>query len=317
LVPNIRFGRWLCGLSLFALMVLFLNSAGLLSAADNSGWAIALFFACIVAYIVPVFHYVTQRAEVALIELANSGLITPEQEVGLLKEVVQRSWRWVLSYFCVATLLWFLQSLLLQGTFSNLVASSTASYPGFVGAISAWLVWVLFTCVVAALVEQARIFRRLALQVRVDVFDTQVLMPFGRFAASSTLVVIVAQAFLAIMWLGEATSAWTTIPPLIPTTGALIYLFLAPIWPIHKNLQIAKKLQLKTAQEQINELTRHQDQDVASLGALLSLRREMTQLPEWPLDLGIVARLGLYLVIVPMTWIGAALIENVVDLFIA
>jgi len=53
------------------------------------------------------------------------------------------------------------------------------------------------------------------------------------------------------------------------------------------------------------------------MSPLLSYRREVLGTREWPFDLGVVTRLGLYLVIVPLTWIGAALIENVVDLFIA
>ena len=50
---------------------------------------------------------------------------------------------------------------------------------------------------------------------------------------------------------------------------------------------------------------------------LLALRREVLNTPEWPVDLSLLARLSLYLIIVPLTWIGAALIENIVDVFVA
>jgi len=34
---------------------------------------------------------------------------------------------------------------------------------------------------------------------------------------------------------------------------------------------------------------------------------------EWPFDVGVITRLGLYLIIPPLTWIGAVLIERLVD----
>ena len=50
-----------------------------------------------------------------------------------------------------------------------------------------------------------------------------------------------------------------------------------------------------------------------SLEPLLILRREVLSAPEWPFDTTTMGRLALYLIIPPLTWIGAALIEIVVD----
>ncbi|MCB1843012.1 MAG: hypothetical protein KDI09_08645, partial [Halioglobus sp.] len=49
------------------------------------------------------------------------------------------------------------------------------------------------------------------------------------------------------------------------------------------------------------------------LATLLVYRRELADLPGWPFDISNVTRLSLYLVIPPLTWVAAALIENVVD----
>ena len=181
----------------------------------------------------------------------------------------------------------------------------------------AWLVWLTVTCVVHALVDNARMFRQLAGDVPIDVFNTPALIPFGRMVVSSTLVVIGAQAMFSIIWLGGDISVWSTIPGLVPTTVALVYLFVAPLWPLHKRLKRAKLEQLSLVQQQINRLPRASNSNPAEIGLLLALRREVTALAEWPLDLGVVARFGLYLVTVPLTWIGAALIENMVDMLIA
>ena len=49
------------------------------------------------------------------------------------------------------------------------------------------------------------------------------------------------------------------------------------------------------------------------LAPLLLYRREITAAPEWPFDTSVMGRLALYLVIPPLTWVGAALIEMLVD----
>ena len=56
-----------------------------------------------------------------------------------------------------------------------------------------------------------------------------------------------------------------------------------------------------------------QPEELTRLNDLLAYRREIAGVSEWPFDLGAMSRLGLYLVIPPLTWVGAALIENLVE----
>jgi hypothetical protein len=95
------------------------------------------------------------------------------------------------------------------------------------------------------------------------------------------------------------------------------YLFVAPVWPLHKRLKAAKQAMLAVVQQQINQVSSAPLRDMSELATLLTFRREVASVAEWPLDISVLARFSLYLVIVPLTWIGAALIENVVDFFIA
>ena len=318
LVPNVRFGRWVAFLGLFILMTAFVESAGLLSGNyPYMSWPIALFFVCIVAYIIPVFHFVTERSQSALKELHHNGLISAEQEATLSVRVSHRSWRWVVVNLMVASALWFAQSWLLTGELAIMVNGFFRNYPGFVASSGPWLVWITVTCTVHALVDNARMFRKLAAKVPVDILNGAALIPFGRMAVSSTLLVIGAQSLFSIMWLGDDTNVWTTIPGLLPTTAALVYLFVAPLWPLHKRLKTAKQAQLAAVQQQINQVSSTPLRDMPNLATLLTFRREVASVAEWPLDISVLARFSLYLVIVPLTWIGAALIENVVDFFIA
>lgn len=49
---------------------------------------------------------------------------------------------------------------------------------------------------------------------------------------------------------------------------------------------------------------------------LISYKREITAIPSWPFDVSAITRLGFYLVIPPLTWMGIALMEKMLDLFI-
>ena len=50
-----------------------------------------------------------------------------------------------------------------------------------------------------------------------------------------------------------------------------------------------------------------------ALASLLVYRREIMMVSTWPFDLGNIAKLSFYMIIPPLTWVAAALIENLVD----
>jgi hypothetical protein len=318
LVPAWRFGRWWCALAVFSAMVVLLASAGMFSTGDVEGFDgyIALFFCVIVAYIVPIFHFVTGRTQGAFDALVALMPYSTVETEKLRQAISSKSLLWMVINLGLATALWMGQSWILSGSTTRMMYSLTASYASFVSAVAPLVVWLTMTCAIHALVDNARLFRRLAKQVNLRLLDTRALTPFGTMAVSSTLVVIGSQASFSIMWLGDSTSVWTTIPGIVPITLAMVFLFLAPIWPIHKSIKELKQLELDRVQEHINTVREQAPQDYVQLNPALVYRREVMAVPEWPFDLGLVTRLGLYLVIVPLTWIGAALIEKVVDLMV-
>jgi hypothetical protein len=91
-----------------------------------------------------------------------------------------------------------------------------------------------------------------------------------------------------------------------------------PIWPLHERLAEARRSLLDALNRQIASEPLpdpHHPESLARLAPLLSYRREILDVSEWPFDLGTMTRLGLYLIIPPLTWVGAALIERLVDAF--
>ncbi len=312
LVPNIKFGRWWLGVGLFAAMLLWVWWADV---HDGVGvqWSTALFFCVAVSYIIPVFHYITERTVVAFDQLAPH-LNLPEEKIERTRlAITHRSRRWIAVNLALASGMWVLQSRVLAGSSLEMIEQLFDGVGAVTLFLAPLLVWLTTTCAVHALVDNARLFRDLSASVKVDLLNPQIATPFGNMAVASTLMVIGSIASLGIMWLGGGVDPWTTIPGLVIMLTALVFLFLAPVWPMHRNLKAAKMDALATLQHEIDKFDHA---DYAQLAPLLAYRRELREIHEWPYDLGAMTRFGIYLIIVPLTWIGAALIENVVDLFV-
>ncbi len=310
-VPDHSRGRLVVALVTFAILFCVFWSAGVFAEhLDRGGWPAALFFCVIVAYILPIFQFITRRTEEAFDELVPVLGFDHDHAARLRHRIAHRSPGWVVLNLAIGITAWLAQSFLLAGGTTRMTDYLLADPYSFVMSTAPLLVWLTVSCAVHALVDNARLFRQLAREVDVDVLDSASLNPFGRMAVSSTLVLVGAQASFAIMWLGPQTNPWTTIPGVIATTIPMLFLLVAPVWPLHRALSDAKRRYIEQLQAEINALG---DGDYERLAPLLAVRREVASTSEWPVDLGIVTRLGLYLFIVPLTWIGAALIEMLVE----
>ncbi|MFB0932666.1 MAG: hypothetical protein QMB60_00780, partial [Pseudomonadales bacterium] len=109
---------------------------------------------------------------------------------------------------------------------------------------------------------------------------------------------------------------------LLATGLPMLMLFIIPMWPVHKRLMAMKRAELDLVAMNIEA---ESDKGTSPAGdfvllqriiPLLSYQRELNQMSTWPIDMGSMSRLSLYLIIPPLTWVGAALIENLVDGFL-
>ena len=321
LVPPGKYGRWLYAITSFSVVFGLLAMASGKVGYGGFSWPIGLFFCFAIAYVVPVFHFVTQRTEEALDELRPSLGVGEAQYSQLRNSITHKTWRWLVMNASISVLFWFGQSWAMAPDGAAIMSVFSGEPAAVFLAVVPLLVWLTMMCSLHALVDNARMCRHLAEKTSIDLLDATKLAPFGRMAVSSTLVVIGSMASFSIMWLGGDVNPFTTIPPLVPTTAGIVYLLIAPLWPVHQALKAAKRAELDRIQAQIRQTAESMADSVEAqaqrLAPLLAYRREIGSISDWPLDFGVLTRLGLYLVIVPLTWIGAALIENVVDVFIA
>jgi hypothetical protein len=113
--------------------------------------------------------------------------------------------------------------------------------------------------------------------------------------------------------------AAASVPGLVVTTAAMALLFVFPIWPIHNAIAAAKQAELDRVNAILTAVANgHEEarERIAHLNPYLVYRREIAAVHEWPFDTGIATRLAFYLIIPPLTWVGAAFIDVAVERFV-
>ena len=314
LVPPGRWGRWLAGVSIFTLIFgVFAVFGGLFddTLRDRLDTWVALFFATLLAYIVPVHHLIIQRSLTALEMLRpllpGDGDSVDRYRRQILVKPVKQHLTVLLVGLCAGLAH---NSLLLDEGELVLALMLPASLLSLIITLA---IWIVMTATISSLIENAVLFKRLAERVRIDVLNTRALTPFGSVAVSSTLAMIGAQAAFPLLIAGSDSHWITFMPGLIATGVPMIFLFLLPVVPVHRRVTRAKQSKLAAVNADITAQADAPESGYASLEPLLVYRREVLDAPEWPFDTGALGRLALYLIIPPLTWIGAALIEILVD----
>ena len=324
-VPRVPFGRVLTGLGLFLAITGTYWLTGLFDPEINRGNApigVPLFFGAMIAYMVPILHYIHERAAEISDELYRTAVPddSPRQQVDQFMST---------RALVVASLMGLsgglLHSLALADlsvtNMLRLLESSPPEAAIFVGTIAVWFV---LTVVSTYLVCFAWHFQTMGDRVRVDLLDRATVTPFSRFAVTSTLAVLGAMALFPLLGIGNDDAMLSIVPGMLGMLVPMGYLLILPMAPLHRRLAALKASELHRIQGLINELESPWEPSTPEataprlerLATALAYRREVQQMSEWPLDVGVAVRFGLYLIIPPATWVGAALIENLVDMAI-
>ena len=315
LVPDIRFGRWVTALVLFILLYGAFRSARVFVESDEAGQAAALFFSIIIAYIVPVYHLITEHTLAAFRELEPELNSDREQIDGWRDRIAHKSPLWTWSMLAIGAGAGIAHNLLLAGSPAILLQRLVSNVPATALVLGAELVWIVMMFVVAALLDNARLFNRLSAHATINLIDPSRLTAFARVGVASTLALIGAQAAFPVLWAAPGNNAVAMIPGLLATATPMFFLFALPIWPIHRALAAAKSNELKRVNEQLRSMPPVADAATrfVPLNELLIYRREIAQVSEWPFNAGVATRLVFYLVIPPLTWVAAGLIDVMIE----
>jgi hypothetical protein len=195
------------------------------------------------------------------------------------------------------------------------------------GIVMGWVHAPAMAIASALLLRQGLLFQRVGREVRtVDLLDHAALAPFVRaalrLALLNTLWLACSTAF-HVDWGGSLSVApqiiWL-LPLIIVMNGSL---FTLPLWGIHQRLRAERNAELSLVNAAI-----HGDRqalrdslvgaDAATLNAvdLLAYRDHVRSFSTWPFDASALLRLGFYLGIPLLGWVGAAIVERGIDVLL-
>lgn len=282
-----------------------------------------MFFSLIPAYIIPLFKFITDRARESLDDLRPILAIDNDQFHAYRDSLDSQSLATSVTWMVAAIFFGLSHMALLRGGYSNALSATLGSTGGLLSTIGAVLIWIVMTTAIVKLVEQAIVFSRLgARHAHISLLNFESLLPFGRVSMSASLVVFGALMLFPLINVGEDSDLAESVPGAIAASIPLVVMFVIPVWPLHKRLRQLRASELASLNSKIAEktgggqLADDSQATLEELSPLLVYRREVARTPTWPFDLGNIARLAFYFVIIPLTWVGAALIENVVDAFL-
>jgi hypothetical protein len=136
------------------------------------------------------------------------------------------------------------------------------------------------------------------------------------FDVSGAVGIAGAMAFVPLQSLDAAFRWYNYGSALAVAIPASAFILFWPLAPLHRRIRLAKEAQLKDLETAISEAVAEPKADVATFEPLISHRDRVRRLGTWLLSTQLVSRIVLYLVIPPLVWVGAALVERFVNAFI-
>lgn len=179
--------------------------------------------------------------------------------------------------------------------------------------VASVVMWGTIAFFSACRVSDALALRRLGSRMQIDLYDLNRLKPFGRVAIRDVLAVMGALALMPLQALDAEFRLINYRDGLIVGLVISCVLFLLPQSGIRQAVQAAKAARVAELQHDVDGMDRA---DVAGLEALVAHRDRVRHLPSWPLDLSLIGRVVFYLIIPPLAWVGAALVEMMVEGFV-
>lgn len=324
--------RWVLGIVLWLVLAgFFLWLFEVFSPPDaetqqriSTGIGLSLFFSLMIAYAITAASFVIDHCQKALDELRPELECSDQVFQDIRKSLGAAS---TLHLFFVATLglgLGISHDLFMQGAVMSLLHWSIPSRIELGGSLGTILTWFVITHIISTFVRNAVTIARVGQDLaKIDLLNPQRLLPFGTIALMPALGIIGTQMLYPLLAIGDEFNMYAALPGFSISLASLVYLFIKPTWQIHKRLVEEKKSALfhieadiskwQTANSQTPAMT---IQGLATLQPLLSHRQYLVGLSEWPFNVSTLVRWGLYLIIPPLTWVGAALMENAIDQFV-
>ncbi len=176
--------------------------------------------------------------------------------------------------------------------------------------VLAILTWAFVFWLLAWRLHCAFEFKRLGAQLELDVYQLDGLSGFVRVPLFNLLVVVGALALMPLQSLDFELRWFNFRAGLMVSIPSVLALVLPPIWGLHTNMRDVIKARVAQLQAAINVCDRN---DFGQLALLTEHRETVRGFNSWPLDVGLVGKVLFYVIIPPLAWVAAALVEQLVD----
>jgi hypothetical protein len=293
---------------------------------DHDAWldrlGICLFFAFINAYALATMAAVIERTQLALDQL-RPELDLDDHKFRLCRESLTGGSTGLLVTIALISLGAGLAHNLILAANGENGSPTESDGSGTALVVVLWfatsLTWFVLLHVITALVLNARLFARIGRDnITVDIFRPGQLAAFGTVALLPSMTLMGTQIAYPLLFLGQ--SSWlASLPGFLSTLVAVTYLMLRPTWAVHVHLREARRALLLSTDAAIARWRKTNPHHSLAHGAvqeisqLLLFRSQVNALREWPFDIQSLLRWLFYLTIPPLTWILAALMEDLVD----
>jgi len=317
-----RFGRIWMGILVFVVLALMfsvmlgLSPETIATGNGQVSLGICLFFASVNATALVGTMAIVVRSQKALDQLRPLLDMDGEQFGDLRAALSGAPARQLWLITIISLGIGVLHSVLINSTGSG----AGISIPIIGSTLGTMLTWFIQLHAISALVRNAHMFTRLGREnLALDVLRPEQLAPFGMLALLPSLMLMGIQLYYPLLSLNGQFNVFGTLPGFVATLLSAIYLLLRPIWPVHVHMREAKASLLASTDAGIarwreNNPDRNFTPDaVGELLPMLAFRDHVRAMPNWPINLGLLGRWLFYIVIPPLTWVLAALMENFID----
>jgi len=180
------------------------------------------------------------------------------------------------------------------------------------------MVWTIMGLFLPIRFRVAWAFNMAGNKVPIDIFETGGLRPFARNGLVDVLIVSGAIVLSAVQSLDLSFRLDNYSKAMVIALPSIVVLALLPMWQLHKRMAVERQQQLDALNEKIRAASKEIDTvHIEALEILLQRRERVLAAPTWPVDIKIIQRFLFYIVIPPLAWVGAALVEMVIDGFIS
>ncbi len=179
------------------------------------------------------------------------------------------------------------------------------------------VVWMCVGFLLSIRLYVGKLFHHLGKTIKISIFEQSSLEPFARVGMLDVIIVVGGLAVAVVQSIDAQFRIENYATALLVAVPAATALLIRPMWSLHRRLVERKQILLEDVCLQVGVASEQNSAaDMATLESLLQRRDRIKAINTWPLDVAIWRRLFFYVLIPPLAWSGAALVEVVIDKFL-